>query len=477
MATYDLAVIGAGAAGLTAAGSAAALGAKTILIEASRFGGDCTWSGCIPSKALLRAASLAASHDAETFGIERQIRVDGARVMARVRAVRQRIYSESDAPELLARYGFETLRGEARFIDNETLEIRGASPQHVTARRFIIATGSEPLSLDLGVPTVNPETIWDIETIPQRLLIIGGGPAAVEMAQAFGRLGAVVTVTTHGKRVLPRDTIAAADIVTNALRREGVGIRTECSVASASCTGGVIRATMSDGTVTVADLVFVAIGRRARVDRLGLEDAGVSVRDGLISVDAFCRTSAKAIYAAGDCATTAKFTHVAERMAGVAVMNAIAGLPTRFDSESVVWTTFTDPEVAQVGPTEADLARAGRSHLKETFPFSRLDRAIVDGLEDGFTSILTTRGGRVLGGTVVGPRSAELIAEIALARARRLPIAALAMTLHVYPSYAMGVRRAADAALVRKRTAFVLRALRLLRRLRGKAPPLNVLLP
>lgn len=476
--TYDLAVIGAGAAGLTAAGAAAAIGAKTLLIEAAAFGGDCTWHGCVPSKTLLRAAAAAAEvRGAARFGIDAEARVDGARVLARVRAIRDRIYAEADAPGVLARYGFETLRARARFLDAHTLELDGAGPRSLTARRFVIATGSVPQPLDLGVPTVDTESIWDIATLPKQLLVIGGGPVAVEMAQAFRRLGAAVTMVVDAPRILARDDCAAAAVVDAALRTEGVTILTRVRVAVATYDEGVVSATLDDGTIVRADLVLGAIGSVARVHHLGLERAGVAVRDGLVAVNSRCRTTARHIYAAGDCATTSRFTHVAERMAAVSVTNAIVGIPTRFDSQSVAWTTFTAPELAHVGPSEADLRRSGRHYVAHTFPFARLDRAIIDDTQAGFVTLFANARGRVLGGTIVGAHAGELIAEVALARARGLSVNALASTLHVYPTYAMGVRRAADDAVIRKRTRPVLAALRLLRGLRGTPPPLEVLLP
>lgn len=477
-AAYDLAVVGGGAGGLTAAAAAAALGAKTISIEARRFGGDCTWAGCVPSKALLRAAGAAAdARSAHRFGIDATVRVDGARVLARVREVRERIYAEADAPDVLARYGIETLVGRARFLDPHTLEIAGDAPRRVTARRFVLATGSRPRRLDLGVATLDTESLWDIPALPERLLIVGGGPVAVESAQAFGRLGVRVTIVTAGPRILERDEPEAAAVVARALQRDGVRVVVGRRVASASASGGGIVVTLSDGEGIEADRVLAAVGRDACVEDLGLERAGVALRAGRIAVDARSRTSARHVYAVGDCASSARFTHVAERMAAVAVMNAIVGIPVRFDPASIAWTTFTDPELAQVGPTQAELGRVGRAFVVHRFPLARLDRAIVDDAEEGFVSILAARGGRVLGGTVVGPRAGETIAEIALARERGLSVRALAATLHAYPTYAMGVRRAADGALVRARTAPVLAALRVLRGLRGIAPPAEVLLP
>lgn len=476
--TYDLAVIGAGAAGITASVAAAALGAKTALIEVSRFGGDCTWSGCVPSKTLLRASTAAAqARGGEWLGVESDTRVNATRVLERVRAVRERIYAESDSPVALARYGVITLRAKASFIDSRTLSLDGDAPERLTARRFIIATGSRPLALDVDVPTVDPDSIWEIEKLPSAMIVVGGGPVGIEIAQGFRRLGVAVTVVTDAPRILPRDHPEAAETVVRSLRNEGITILTGRRVTAASQADGIITATLSDGTVLHADRLFAAVGRAARIEGLNLPRAGVQVRDGLVVVDNRCRTSGQNIYAAGDCATTARFTHVAERMAGVAVMNAIVGVPTHFDTSAVTWTTFTDPELAQVGPTESELRQERHRYVETRYPYARLDRAVIDGTEDGFVSILTTPHGRVLGGTIVGPRAGELIAEIALARSRRLHLRAIAATLHVYPSYAMGIRRAADAAVIRARTAPVLAALRLLRGLRGTPAPLEVLLP
>ena len=475
---YDLAVIGAGAAGLTAVGTAGALGAKTVLIEAARFGSDCTWHGCVPSKTLLRAAAAAAeARAAWRFGIDASPQIDGVRVMARVRAIRERIYADADAPNVLARYGVETLHARARFHDPQTLALDGDGPQFVTARRFVIASGSRPRALDLGVPTVDSDAVWDLETVPARMLVVGGGPNAIEIAQAFRRLGAEVTVVSSEARILVRDDAAAAAVVARALRDEGVVLHDACRIVAARADGGTVEARLTNGTSVTAELVVGAIGRIANVDRLELDRAGVAMHDGIVAIDARGRTRARHIYAAGDCATTARFTHVAERMAVVAATNAIVGYPLRFDPASVTWTTFTDPELAQVGPTEDELRRTRTRYRTMSFPHAALDRAIIDDATAGFVKIATDTRGRVLGGTIVGPRAGELIASIALARARRLPVAAIANTMHVYPSYAMGVRRAADTALIRTRTPLVLALLRVVRRLRGTPPPLDALLP
>lgn len=478
VADYDLVVIGAGAAGLTAAGAAAAIGAKTALIEAERFGGDCTWHGCVPSKALLRAADAAAEiRRAARFGVDGRLVVDGTRVMTRVRQIREHIYADADAPEALHKYGIATFSARARFLDAHTIALEGDAPTRMTARRFVLATGSRPNSLDIGVPTLDTDSVWDIPTLPSRLLIVGGGPVATELAQAFARLGSNVTLVTQSHTILARDEPRAMEIIARALREDGVTIRTDARVSRASESSGTITVELSDGSRLCVDRILAAVGRQASVADLGLDVAGVAVRNDLIAIDRRCRTTARHIYAAGDCATSARFTHVAERMASVAIMNAIVGVPTSFDERSITWTTFTQPELAQVGPTQCELGREGRHFVAQSFPSAKLDRAIVDDAGDGYAAILSTKGGRVLAGTIVGPRAGDSIAEIGLARERRLSVSDLASTLHVYPTYAIGVRRAADSALIRSRTALVIGVLRIVRRLRGTAPQLETLLP
>jgi pyruvate/2-oxoglutarate dehydrogenase complex dihydrolipoamide dehydrogenase (E3) component len=475
---YDVIVLGGGSAGLAAAAMAGILGAKTALLDPQDLGGECTWTGCIPSKSLLRAAH--AAHEmsiAAELGLEARLTVDFAQVMERIRRVRSSVYELEDAPPRMARYGVETIRAAGRFVDRHTVELDGEGPSRLTARWFVIATGSRPMRLDVEAPTVDNETMWDLDRLPGRLLIAGGGPVAIETAQAFRRLGSEVTVVSADSRILPRDDEECAAILQRQLVDEGVRFAFGCELRAARNVDGTIAATLSNDHTLDADVLFSAIGREARVEGMCLDNAGVEVRDGRVWVDAHCRTTARNIYACGDVATTARFTHVAERMSTVAMVNAVLKIPVTFHQSELTWATFTDPELAQVGPNEAELGRRGRRYTVLRFPFDRLDRAITDAAPPGLVKILASRTGRILGATIVGARAGDTIAELALARKHRLTAGALSGTLHAYPTYAMAVRRSADAFVLRRRTDFGVRVLRLLRGLRGTAPPLDTIVP
>ncbi|MBC5799191.1 MAG: FAD-dependent oxidoreductase [Candidatus Eremiobacteraeota bacterium] len=474
---YDVVVIGGGAAGLAAAGAAGMLGAKTALVHADDLGGECTWTGCIPSKTLLRSAH--AAHEirrATDFGLRAELTVNFAHVMQRVRAVRRQVYASEDAPEIIARYGVQPIRATARFVDARTLVLDGVGPSRLTARWFIVATGSRPSALRVSAPTYDNESIWDLDVLPARLLVAGAGPVGIEMAQAFQRLGAAVTVISPTARILPRDDAECAAMLQRSLAADGIHFILERSIAAASKRDSGIVATLSDGTTQEADVLFAAVGRESRVDDLGLDRAGVGVRDGRIVVDAHCRTTAHRIYAVGDVATASRFTHVAERMSTIAVAHALLALPLRFDERELTWTTFTAPELAHVGAQEEQLRRDGRRHRVLRFPFTHLDRAQTDEA-DGLVKIVITPRGRIIGASVVGPRAGEMIAELALARKRRIDAAALSGTLHAYPTYAMATRRAADGFVLKARSDFAVRVLRLLRGLRGHAPALDAIVP
>ncbi len=475
---YDVAVVGGGSAGLTAAALAGTLGAKTALISEGELGGECTWTGCIPSKTLLHAAHAAQhARAARALGVHTGVSVDFDAVMERVRRTRADIYEREDAPPNLARYGVSVFRASAHFVDRHTVELDGEGPTRVTARWFVIATGSRPKRLALDAPTFDNESIWDVRTLPKHLVVLGGGPAAVETAQAFRRLGSAVTIVTISARILERDDAECAAILARRLESEGIAFAFGCTARQAIRFGGITMVTLSNDLKLEADALFCAVGREARIENLGLEKAGISLRDGRIAVDKHCRTSAPNVYAAGDVATEHRFTHVAERMATIAIKNAILKLPTSFDAAELTWTTFTEPELAQVGLTQAQIERAGTRYTTLRSSYARLDRAATDDAREGLVKVFSTPRGRILGASIVGARAGETIAEIAVARRSRLNVAALSQTLYAYPTYALAVRRAADGYVLRGRTDWALRALRLLRRLRGQAPPLDVLLP
>lgn len=467
---FDMLVVGGGAAGLTAAGMSAALGAKTALIEAKQLGGDCTWHGCVPSKSLLKAARIAHElRHASRFGLTASPgELDLGRVMARVRAIRQQVYDDADAPPHFEKLGVEVLTGRARFVSPHTVEVSNRGPaRHLNAGCFVIATGTAPRSLEIpgsrAVKMLSNETIFDLEELPKRLLVIGAGPIGIEMAQAFSRLGSAVTVVTSSARILPRDDAELSNLLLEHLRREGVRILLNTAVSAFD--RGVALTTNGEGVN--ADAVLVAVGRSPNVASLNLAAAGVRCNDKGIVIDARCRSSAKHIFAAGDVAGRHLFTHMAEHMAKVAVTNAILHIPTRLDDKHVPWTTFTDPELAHLGEKEDDLVRRGVRFSVLRFPYSQLDRAIADSDTSGLIKVLASRWGHILGVTIFGARAGDLIGEWAVAMKNRIRLDKLSSTIHPYPTYALGNRRAADLFVTAKFTPPLARLIRWIFRLRG----------
>lgn len=444
---YDMVVIGGGAAGLTAAGMSALLGAKTALIEKSRLGGECTWSGCIPSKALIHAAKCAHQiRTASRLGIlAGRPEVDFARVMEHVRGIRQYVYDEADAPPNMEKLGVEVIASEARFIDPHTLELMSETGMRkLSSRYFVIATGSRPKEPGYAVPCLNNETIFGLSTLPKRLMILGAGPIGMEMAQTFQRLGSAVTLAAPGGGVLAKDDPAHARIVQSALAEEGVIFQLGRKVTALDRTGDSIRASLDDGSSVDCDEVLAAIGRKPAVEGLELSRAGIEMGSHGIEIDSHCRTSQTHIWAAGDVTGKFQFTHVAEHMAKVAVTNSILHWPAKLDERCIVWATFTAPEIAHLGASEEKLRQDATKHSVFRFPFERLDRAITDGAVVGEVKVLADPGGKILGASIVGEHAGEMISEYALAMRNGVRLAGLASTIHPYPTYMLGNRRAAD---------------------------------
>jgi pyruvate/2-oxoglutarate dehydrogenase complex dihydrolipoamide dehydrogenase (E3) component len=444
---YDMVVIGGGAAGLTAAGMSALLGAKTALIEKSRLGGECTWSGCIPSKTLLYAAKCAhQTRTASRLGfLAGSPCLNFARVMEHVRDIRRHVYEEADAPPNLEKLGVEVVSSEARFIDPHTLELTSDSGKRkLSSRYFIIATGSRPKEPGYAVPCLNNETIFELSELPKRLLILGAGPVGMEMAQAFQRLGSAVTLVAPGKDVLAKDDTAHARIVQSALSQEGVNFQLGRKVTALYRMGESIRASLDDNSSVDCDRVLGAIGRQPAIEGLELSRAGIKVGSHGIEIDSHCCTSQKHIWAAGDVTGKFQFTHIAEQMAKVAVTNSILHWPEKLDERCIVWATFTAPEIAHLGASEEQLCRGAIRHSVFRFPFERLDRAITEGFAVGEVKVLADPGGKILGASIVGEHAGEMISEYALAMRNGVRLAGLASTIHPYPTYMLGNRRAAD---------------------------------
>jgi len=444
---YDLAILGGGTAGLVAAIGAARLGARTVLFERERTGGDCLWSGCVPSKSLLAAAARA--QDARTageVGLEpSEPRIDFAVVMAHVHGARAAI-APHDSPERLRGEGVEVVEQAARFTGPGRLEAAGRQVRYVSA---LIATGSCPLippieGLD-PARTLTNETVWDLGELPRRLAILGGGPIGCELGQAFARLGSEVTIVEREPALPPREEPEAGRLLAERLATEGVDVRTGRRVTrvAGNGEGGWIELAGTDARVAF-DRVLVATGRSPVTAGLGLEAVGVETDPaGAVRVDERLRTAGRRIFAAGD-VIGGQFTHLAAYQAGVVVSNAL--FRTRRRAPTVVpGVVFTDPEIARVGLTEAQAStRGGRARR---FDHIGLDRAITAGVTDGFAKLVIGPRGRLLGATLAGPSSGESIAGLAAVIARDGRVRDVLATVHPYPTFSEAASRAAGEYL------------------------------
>lgn len=446
----DLAVIGGGTAGLVGAQTAAGLGARVVLVEEQRTGGDCLYTGCVPSKALLAAASAAAqARRASRYGIDVEgVRVDFGRVLQHVRSAIAHI-EPVDSPEALTRAGVEVVSGRARVLPDGGLRVGGRT---IRARHVLVATGSAPAVPDLpgieDVHVLTNENLWELAVLPRRLVIIGGGPVGCEMAQAFARLGSEVTVVHRGERLLPREDPEASAVLHAALEEDGVRILLRQGAVSVDgrspldvpgdAAGGSLTTT-SGGELAFTHLL-AATGRVPRSSGFGLEEAGVALDDaGHVVTDRRLRTSRPGFWAAGDVTDHPKYTHTAGVHASIAAGNAILG-PLRTVSRTVPpRVTFTDPEIAAVG------APTGRGGTEQTVPHTHQDRAVTEQRMEGFTRLAFDRRGRIIGGTIVGPRAGESLGEVCLAVQRKVSATAVAGVTHPYPTHNDGVWNAAIA--------------------------------
>ena len=443
---YDLAVIGAGSAGLVGATFAARIGAKVALIERGRIGGDCTWTGCVPSKALLKAAKVA--HEvrrAPDFGIEATVTgVDMERVAAYVRRAIEGAYA-AERPSVLAQKGIDVVEGAPEFLDRHTVQV---GDRELEAKRFLICTGARPAIPAIpglsDVPYVTYESWFENKRLPEHLLVLGSGPIGVEMALAYRRLGSEVSVV--GEELLGREEPEVQSFVAAMLGREGICLQR-----------GLAREVRHDGahfTVAVGDLelegdsLLVATGRKPNMEGMSLDRAGVVHSAEGITVDRRLRTTARHIYAAGDVVGGLQFTHLAGWQGFQAVRNAL--LPGRASGVPVVvpWVTFLDPEVARVGLTEAEAkAHHGEDVHVHHWDMAQSDRAIADDEALGFIKVVARSDGRILGASVVASRAGELIGEYALAIQHDLRLGDVSGTIHAYPTWSTALQQvAAEAA-------------------------------
>lgn len=434
---YHLVVVGAGTGGLVTAAAAAGLGARVALVERHLMGGDCLNAGCVPSKAVISAAR---TWDAGPKSF--------AAVMTRMRRLRASL-AQSDSAPRFRDLGVDVYLGTARFTSQRTVEVAGAP---LRFHRAVIATGARPAVP--GIPGLaesgffTNESIFTLTELPETLAVIGGGPIGCELAQAFQRLGARVTLLGSSARLLPRDDAEAATVVATSLARDGVRIVTGARVSSlAPAAGGqVIRFTSpeGDGSVTAA-AILVAAGRSPNVEDLGLEQAAVRVSGVGVVVDDHLRTSNPRIFAVGDVCSRLRFTHAADAQARLVVQNALFPVRSRASRLVVPWCTYTSPELAHVGLTEGGASAAGVAVDVVRVEMGRVDRAVLEGEEEGFAKVLLARGtDRIVGATVVAAHAGEMISEVSLAMTNGLGLAALGRTIHPYPTRAEVLRKLAD---------------------------------
>jgi len=446
----DLCVIGAGSGGLSLAAGAVQMGASVVLVERHLMGGDCLNTGCVPSKALLAAGHAAeAVRQAPRFGVEAGApEVDFARVHAHVHGVIAAI-APHDSVERFEGLGVTVILGEARFTGPDEMLAKG---QRIRARRFVLATGSTAAvppvpGLD-GVPYLTNETVFDLATRPGHLVVLGGGPIGVEMAQAFRRLGSAVTLLERDT-ILPRDEPEAAAVVRAVLLAEGVHLHEGAQVVAVRAGAAGVEVDVTDGagvaSVVRGSHLLVAAGRRPVIDGLGLEAAGIATTPRGITVDAGLRTSNRRVFAIGDVAGGPQFTHIAGYHAGIVIRRALFSLPARVDYAALPWVTYADPELAHVGLTEAEARKAGHAVSVLSQPLSGNDRAQAERATDGLAKIVLGRGGRILGATIVAPRAGEMIGLWGLAIQQRMKIGAVAASLPPYPTMAEISKRAAGS--------------------------------
>jgi len=442
----DLLVIGAGSGGLSVAAGAAQMGADVVLLEGHRMGGDCLNYGCVPSKALLAAGKAAHGQaTAGRFGVAAVApQVDYAAVMDHVADVIGQI-EPMDSQERFEGLGVRVIRAFGRFVSPREVEAGG---HLIRARRVVIATGSAPMvppipGLDT-VPYLTNETLFELRRRPEHLLIIGGGPIGAEMAQAHVRLGARVTVI-EGDRVLGRDDPELAAVVCDSLRADGVEIAEGALVERVSCEAGAVEVVATDGRVFAGSHLLVAVGRKANVDRLDLEAAGIETTKTGIRTDAALRTTNRRVYAIGDVAGGLQFTHVAGYHAGVIIRSALFGLPSKAKEAHIPRVTYTEPELAQVGLSEPQAREVHGDRLEVVrFDFAHNDRAVAERKTTGFAKVMVVRG-RPVGASIVGPQAGELIGLWSLALANGMKMSQIAAMVSPYPSIGELNKRVAGA--------------------------------
>ena len=452
---YNVAVIGAGTAGLVTAAGTAALGGCVALIERNKMGGDCLNFGCVPSKALISSARLIQQiRESEKWGLDRQVpRFVFERVFERMRARRAKI-APNDSQERFKSLGVDVFRGEAHFVSPHEIEVDG---QRLRARNFVIATGSHAAIPQIEgidhIPFFTNETIFDeLKEKPERMIVLGGGPIGCELGQVLARLGVKVTILQRASQLLPREDSDVAEVLQRQLEREDVRIEFDAEAKSAARHGNSMRLDClhkdGSGFQLNGEALLVAAGRIPNIDKLNLDAAGVRFNKRGLIVNEYLQTSQPHIYAAGDIAGSFQFTHLADAHARVVVRNILMPLQLlRQKTETAVlpWVTYTDPEIAHVGFGEREAQKSSMAYDLFVVPLEEVDRAVVESEEIGFARVLTAKDSdKILGVTIVGARAGDLIHEFVLAMKAGIGLGTIASTIHAYPTFAELARKTGD---------------------------------
>jgi len=460
---YNLVIIGGGTAGLVTAAGAAGLGAKVALVERHSMGGDCLNVGCVPSKCLIRSSRVFADiRDAEPFGMRAAngADVDFGAVMERMRRLRARI-SSHDSVKRFAELGIDVFLGDGHFSGPDTVEVGG---KNLRFKKAVIATGARatmpPVEGLAEAGCLTNETVFSLTERPKRLAVLGAGPLGCELAQTFRRLGSEVVLIEMAPQILIREDPDAARIVADALKRDGIDIRLESTINRVlpSGDGKVLHLkTDSKTDVITVDEILIGAGRAPNVEGLNLEAVGVEYdkRTGVV-VDDTLRTTNPRIYAAGDICMNFKFTHTADAAARIVIQNALFWGRKKLSALTVPWCTYTDPEIAHVGMYEEDARKQGIEVATFTRPLEEVDRAIVDGEEEGFVKVHVKKGtDKILGATIIARHAGEMISEITLAMVGGMGLGTIAGVIHPYPTQAEAIKQVADAYNRTRLTPFV----------------------
>jgi pyruvate/2-oxoglutarate dehydrogenase complex dihydrolipoamide dehydrogenase (E3) component len=470
---YDLIVIGGGGAGITAAVFSSGLGKKTAMLDKGKFGGECTWSGCVPSKALLHSAK--ASHVIENAGkyglsYKKKPLVNYEKVMKSAQNIVKSVYSH-ETPEHFKEMGVTAIENaDIKFLDRHTVEVNG---KKMTSRYFILTTGSSPFippvtGLDRADYYTN-ENIFKLKKIPGSMIIMGGGPIGIELASAFNRLNVKVTVIEMAPVILFREDPEVAEILHGILEKEGVTLLTGAKLIEVKGKKKIDILYEKEGRKKKlqADMILIAAGRKANVEGLDLEKAGVAYDSKGVEADKYMRTTAENIYAAGDVAGPYQFSHMANYQAIVAMTNAFIPLKTKTNYDNVPWCTFTDPELARSGMTESEARNKHGDSIKVFRSYySRIDRGITDRSENGLLKVVCSKKRKILGIHIVGDRAGELMQELHLARSLGVPLHKLNSVIHAYPLYSDLIKSVARQAYIDKIQNNV--AIKIIKSLRSK---------